>query len=247
LAFWQDSSIRTAALHAPYSDDPSNSGIPQLGQAALNRMPVERAREDLQVGLAPMLHVALVTAPKCDPAVCQPWRMALSYLRDAFGPQLPDVGCLRVIPPKQLDIVNAMIANGLQTVETSSCGRLFGAVAALVGLSPEVTFEGPAAIALESIACPGVTARYKFTLHEHNPMTITLRPVIVNDLATGVVAGEISARFHNPLNTAHVEPAEGFDTPAGSIEFASAEEASKIWRFYIKRWYSYAVIIFRSF
>jgi hydrogenase maturation protein HypF len=159
-------------------------------------------------GFTRCAHLRYVLLPGGDAAVRQPWRMALSYLRDAFGPQLPDVGCLRAIPPKQLDIVNAMIANGLQTVETSSCGRLFDAVAALVGLSSEVTFEGQAAIALESIAFPGVTARYEFTLHEGNPMTIDLRPAIraiVNDLAIGAVAGEISARFHNTLNTAIVE------------------------------------------
>ncbi|MCU1225187.1 MAG: (NiFe) hydrogenase maturation protein HypF [Edaphobacter sp.] len=153
-------------------------------------------------------HLRYVPLPGGDAAVRQPWRMALSYLRDAFGPQLPDLACLRAIPPKQLDIVTTMIANQFQTVETSSCGRLFDAVAALVGLSSEVTFEGQAAIALESIAFPGVTARYEFTIHDGDPMTMDLRPTvlaIVEDLASGIVPGEISARFHNTLSAAIVE------------------------------------------
>jgi hydrogenase maturation protein HypF len=129
--------------------------------------------------------------------------MALSYLRDAFGPEIPDLACLRAIPLKQRDIVNTMIANKLQTVETSSCGRLFDAVAALLNLFSEVTFEGQAAIALESIALAGVTGRYEFDLHDGEPMTIDLRATIlaiVNDLAAGTPAGEISARFHNTLS-----------------------------------------------
>ncbi|AEU38487.1 (NiFe) hydrogenase maturation protein HypF [Granulicella mallensis MP5ACTX8] len=149
-------------------------------------------------------HLRYVPLPGGDAAVRQPWRMALSYLRDAFGPEVPDLACLRAIPLKQRDIVNAMIANQIQTVETSSCGRLFDAVAALLNLFSEVTFEGQAAIALESIALAGVTGGYEFDLHDGEPITIDLRTTIlaiVNDLAAGKPAGEISARFHNTLST----------------------------------------------
>lgn len=41
---------RTAALNAPYSDDPGNSGIPQFDQATLNRMTIERAKAGFQIG-----------------------------------------------------------------------------------------------------------------------------------------------------------------------------------------------------
>ena len=41
---------RTAALEAPYSDDPGNSGIPQFDQATLNRMTIERAEARFQIG-----------------------------------------------------------------------------------------------------------------------------------------------------------------------------------------------------
>jgi len=149
-------------------------------------------------------HLRYVPLPGGDAAVRQPWRMALSYLRDAFGPEIPDLACLSAIPTKQLDIVNAMIANQLQTVDTSSCGRLFDAVAALVGFSSEVTFEAQAAIALESRALPGVADRYEFTIDDGEPITIDLRNTIrdiVKDLANGTSAGEISARFHNTLSS----------------------------------------------
>jgi predicted amidohydrolase YtcJ len=41
---------RTAALKAPYTDDPGNSGIPQFDQSTLNRMTVERAQAGFQIG-----------------------------------------------------------------------------------------------------------------------------------------------------------------------------------------------------
>jgi hydrogenase maturation protein HypF len=153
-------------------------------------------------------HFRYVALPGGDAAVRQPWRMALSYLRDAFGSQIPELACLQSVPAKRLEIVSTMIESGLQTVETSSCGRLFDAVAAMIGLCLEVSFEGQAAMALESIAFPGVTARYRFLIGEGEPMTVDFRPVIrsiVDDLSCGIAAGEISARFHNTLSAVIVE------------------------------------------
>ena len=57
-----------------------------------------------------------------------------------------------------------MIATGTNTVPTSSCGRLFDAVAAIIGLRREVNFEGQAAIELEAIADPACTGRYPFEI-----------------------------------------------------------------------------------
>jgi hydrogenase maturation protein HypF len=159
-------------------------------------------------GFTRRAHLRYVPLPGGDAAVRQPWRMTLSYLRDALGSQLPDLACLRAIPPKQFDIVTAMIANQFQTVETSSCGRLFDAVAALIGLSSEVTFEGQAAITLESIALPNPIDRYEFSIFDGPLMTLDFRPTIhsiIDDLRLRIVAGEISARFHNTLSAAIIE------------------------------------------
>ena len=95
-----------------------------------------------------------------------------------------------------------MIARRIQSIETSSSGRLFDAVAALVGLGSEVTFEGQAAIALESAAHPGVEDRYPFALEESEPMQLDMRPMIeeiVRDLTHTTPIGVISARFHNTM------------------------------------------------
>ena len=154
-------------------------------------------------------HLRIVPLPGGDAAVRQPWRMALSYLRDSLGSRLPnDMPCFRDIGAKQLELVDAMLSRGIQTVPTSSCGRLFDAVAAMLGLGSEVTFEGQAAIALEMAADPAVMDRYDFDLEESDSIAVDLRPAIaeiVEDFSDFHPVSEISARFHNTLSTAIVE------------------------------------------
>jgi hydrogenase maturation protein HypF len=157
-------------------------------------------------GFTRRAHLRNVLLPGGDAAVRQPWRMALSYLRDTFGHQVPSgLKCFQGIEEKQFALVDSMLARRIQTVETSSCGRLFDAVAALLGLAPEVTFEGQAAIALEAAAEHGIDDRYDFEMEAGEPAILDFRPVItaiVQDLSRGRRRGEISARFHNTLRTA---------------------------------------------
>jgi hydrogenase maturation protein HypF len=161
------------------------------------------------VGFARRAHLRYVPLPGGDAAVRQPWRMALSYLRDTFGSRLPEgLKFSDDVPEKQVSLVDAMIARGIQTVETSSCGRLFDAVAALLGLGGQVSFEGQAAISLEAAARRGVNERYAFEVLDIDPMEIDVRPTIaemVRDLAHGRGIGHISACFHNTLAATLVE------------------------------------------
>ena len=98
-------------------------------------------------------HLKYVPLAGGDIAIRQPWRSALSYLNDAFGAAAfeQDLPVWRDVPRKQVEIVRKMIERGINTVQTSSCGRLFDAVASLIGLRHEVNFEGQAAIELETI------------------------------------------------------------------------------------------------
>jgi hydrogenase maturation protein HypF len=159
-------------------------------------------------GFVRRAHFRYVALPGGDAAVRQPWRMALSYLRDALGDQtLRNVPCFRDIPEHQVSVVDSMLSRHLNTVETSSCGRLFDAVAALTGLASEVTFEGQAAIALEAAAVQS-GRRYEFNIEDGDPLVIDFRAMIaaiVSDISNGAAAGDISSRFHNTLNSAIVE------------------------------------------
>jgi hydrogenase maturation protein HypF len=154
-------------------------------------------------------HLRAVPLPGGDAAIRQPWRMALSHLRDCLGPQIQDdVACFRSVSAAEFKLVDTMLSRGIRTVQTSSCGRLFDAVAALLGMGSEVTFEGQAAIALEMAANPGVTDRYGFELHQGEPIVVDLRPTIgaiVRDVTRKRPVDEISARFHNTLSAAIVE------------------------------------------
>ncbi len=157
-------------------------------------------------GFTRRAHLRNVLLPGGDAAVRQPWRMARSYLRDAFGQQMPGgVRGFEGIDEKQLALVDTMLTRRIQTVETSSCGRLFDAVASLLGVAQEVTFEGQAAIALEAMADGGVEDSYDFEIAEGEPMILDFRPVIaeiVKDLSRGRRPGVISAAFHNSLSAA---------------------------------------------
>ena len=161
-------------------------------------------------------HLRYVSLPGGDAAVRQPWRMALSYLRDAFGQNMPaGLTSFPGVSEKQIKLVDMMLSRRIQTVETSSCGRLFDAVAAILGLASEVTFEGQAAIALETAAVRAKAGRgtidaerYHFDVQAAEPMELDLRATIIGiakDVAQRRPVDQIAAKFHNTLSVAIVE------------------------------------------
>lgn len=150
-------------------------------------------------------HLRYVPLPGGDAAVRQPWRMAMSYLRDTFGangsPGM-DGAFLREVPKPSIAVVDTMLARGLNCFDTSSCGRLFDAVSSIVGLRHEVTFEGQAAIELEMISDPSVTRVYPYSVGEQQAAQLDMRPMIqaiVQEVSQAVPASEIAAVFHNTI------------------------------------------------
>jgi hydrogenase maturation protein HypF len=102
-------------------------------------------------------HIRQVTLPGGDAAVREPYRMALSWLWEAYGPAafelpLPFVEALSGVEKK---LFTTMIRKRINSPLTSSCGRLFDGVAALLGMRSRVSYEGQAAIELEGIAEQG--------------------------------------------------------------------------------------------
>ena len=139
-----------------------------------------------------------------DAAIRQPWRSALSYLRQTFGAEAAalDLPVLSHVPPRKLKLVGAMLEKRINTVETSSCGRLFDAVASILGLRHEINFEGQAAIELEMAAAENVDASYTFDILPNEPWEIDMRPVIeqiVRDVQRHEPVGVAAAKFHNTL------------------------------------------------
>ena len=145
-------------------------------------------------------HLAYLPLAGGDSAVRQPWRSALAYLDAAFGSDAASLPLplFKQIPPKQIEFVRTMIARKIQTVDTSSCGRLFDAVSSILGIRHETTYEGQAAIELEAAATQADES-YGFEISSSDPMQIDLHSTIRSltaDFLGGTSAGIVSARFH---------------------------------------------------
>ena len=154
-------------------------------------------------------HFRYVPLPGGDAAVRQTWRPALSWLQAAFGSELPqDLPLFRQVPERDMALVKRMMARGVNTVLTSSCGRLFDAVAALIGIRQEVTFEGQAAIELEMATQAGIEDGYSFEIDSSDPALIDMRPTIREIVwagRDGKPKNLIASRFHNTIAMEIVE------------------------------------------
>ncbi len=149
-------------------------------------------------------HLRYIPLAGGDRAVRQPWRSALAYLRDAFGDGASglDLPMFRDVETNQIRAVDSMIARGIQTIDTSSCGRLFDAVSAMLGIRYETSYEGQAAIELE-MAAGEADGAYPFELTAGEPFQIDMRPAVVaiaREMAAGESSAAISARFHRTVS-----------------------------------------------
>ena len=98
-------------------------------------------------------HLDYVPMPGGEAAIREPWRMALGALHAAgFDIESAEVLAAAGVKQKEARVLLRMIERGLNTPLTSSCGRLFDAVAAVVLGRGVVDYEAQAAIELEGLA-----------------------------------------------------------------------------------------------
>jgi hydrogenase maturation protein HypF len=157
-------------------------------------------------------HFAYVALPGGSAAIRQPWRMAASYLAHAFGDDFLglDIPFVRGLGRAKGELILRMITRQVNSPLTSSCGRLFDGVAALIGIRQEVSYEAQAAIELEmSARSSAETGGYPFLIRRHDKCwqidTSPLFGAIVEDLRRNLCAETISRRFHNGLVEALVQ------------------------------------------
>lgn len=139
--------------------------------------------------------------PGGDKAARQPRRSALGLLY-AWQGDSGAAHCRAMFNPQELEVLCAMLARGVNSPLCSSVGRLFDGVAALLGLSPQVSFEGEAAMELEFLARPAEGARYRFELQGQDPIILDWSPVvegILADLEAGFPREAIAWWFHEAL------------------------------------------------
>jgi hydrogenase maturation protein HypF len=139
-----------------------------------------------------------------DTALRSPWRLVVAYAH-ALGIEIDKLPFLQNIDRQTLRVVRAQLSKQSDLPLTSSMGRLFEAVASLIGIRNEVTYEAQAAIEMEVLSKPFIsTARpYPFAVDEtENDTTIRLKELfssLVQDVRADESIGMISARFHRTI------------------------------------------------
>ncbi len=163
-------------------------------------------------------HLSRLHLPGGDAAAAEPWRMAIAALYATFGAG----AIVKHLPPALLQqdpgtvaTVVSMLASNFNSPLTSSCGRLFDAVAALLGIRQKISYEGQAAMELEALARKGRSLSWRKDIlpNLHSDLGDFLRltegkweiscPEFVKLLLAGIASGEspaeIAWRFHSQL------------------------------------------------
>lgn len=160
-------------------------------------------------------HLAYLPLPGGEAAVRRPWRMAVAYLLRALGEDGERVArelflASPAVAEKELRVVEKQVQTGFNSPLTSSCGRLFDAVSAFLGVCLENTYEGQAAAELGELVLgrEGEALQpYGFTFRGEE---IDLSPMwqeLVADRRRGREGQEMARRFHDTLAVLLVEAA----------------------------------------
>ena len=152
--------------------------------------------------------------PGNERAIREPRRTALGLLYNYFGDEIFEwmwpLKPLKTFSSKECEILRSMLEKKLNTPLTSSVGRLFDAVAAILGLSQISDFEGQAAMKLEfAIAGFKTNETYHFLINESDNLKwdiplrlVNLKPMLtelLSDIHHSKPIPLISAKFHNTL------------------------------------------------
>ncbi|HZC18936.1 MAG TPA: Sua5/YciO/YrdC/YwlC family protein, partial [Rubrobacteraceae bacterium] len=162
----------------------------------------------IREGFVRRAHLEYAPMPGGAAAIREPWRIALAQLVAIYGEEeaieLP-LAVVRRAGERNVRLIARLVERGLNTPPTSSAGRLFDAVAALVGVpgSRRATYEGQAAVELELVAEGPVSRGYPFRLRPEGDGCIAetrgIVAGVVEDLLADRSAAEISSRFHRTM------------------------------------------------
>ncbi|MDR3797418.1 MAG: carbamoyltransferase HypF [Terracidiphilus sp.] len=165
-------------------------------------------------------HLDYVPMPGGEAAIREPWRMALGGLHHAgFDVESPEMLKLLGVKPREARILKRMIEGKLNSPLTSSCGRLFDAVAAVVLGRGVVDYEAQAAIELEGVCVDErdeLSSDYALELlrgdwSARKPARMSAKPLwkeLLEDLRAGVSNARIASRFHAGVTTAFIGAAK---------------------------------------
>jgi hydrogenase maturation protein HypF len=156
-----------------------------------------------------------------EQAIYQPWRNTYAQLSSAFSwndlqEKYRDLELLAFLEQKPIKVLNQLLEKGINSPLASSCGRLFDAVAAAIGVCrEECSYEGQGAIEMEAFVDTGVTVKeeqaYPFSISisdaDGNLPYIEPRlmwEALLTDLQENIPKSVIAAKFHKGLGNAIV-------------------------------------------
>ncbi|MBL9089521.1 MAG: carbamoyltransferase HypF [Planctomycetia bacterium] len=156
--------------------------------------------------------------PGGDAAARAPWRAAAGVLFGTRGPAALDDPALAAVPAADRGVVGRMLATGVHAPLTSSAGRLFDAVAALLGVRTTCSYEGQAAMELEALAAPGDHGTYPvvWDVPATGPRVLALGPLVealLDDRRRGAPVAIMAAKIHATLAEALVTLARQLAAP----------------------------------
>ncbi len=160
-------------------------------------------------------HFKYIPLPGGEVAVREPWRIAVSYIRDAAGDEaityLKSIGFFEKHGHNRIKDILKIVDNKQFSPLSSGAGRLFDGISAMVGICDKNTFEGEAAIALEAAAATGISEDYPIDIKFRDTMEVGFSHTvlaIIKDLVKGEDKSVISSKFHNTIVTATVRVVE---------------------------------------
>jgi hydrogenase maturation protein HypF len=150
-------------------------------------------------------HIRPYPLPGAEKAVKEPWRVAASLLRESFGEAWREVA--QKLPLREragrFDVLENMMAQGFNSPLTSSLGRVFDGVAAILGTRQAVSFEGQAAMELETLVTGLARRSYPYEITRDGDKTVLdLRPLVravAEDRIKEKDPAEIAAVFHRTI------------------------------------------------
>jgi hydrogenase maturation protein HypF len=157
-------------------------------------------------------HLKQVLMAGGDKAILEPWRMALSYLyeySDLPFEVIANYFTSEGTTDEQGKILLKTLEKHLNCVPTSSMGRLFDAVSALVKQCTKISYEGQASMELESLISEDATRDlYSYDIEISDTFVLNPKKIIhgiLQDVKNNTASGIISVKFHNAIISASIE------------------------------------------
>ncbi len=157
-------------------------------------------------------HIRYFPLPGGDAAVKQPWRVAAALLMECFEDDWSRMAEALHILPEHIpyESMEAVVRQKIQTVFTSSLGRVFDAVSCLLGIRRQVSYEGQAAMELEACARASSKA-LPYDILMDREIILDFYPAIrrlVEDRIRGRRVSDLAGAFHATLVQSFVKVAQ---------------------------------------